>query len=337
MKRLISLAILILMTVATAACSGAGGGAAGGDEADGKITVGYVPLPIFAPLFIADSKGYFKDAGLDVDLKVVKSGKDAVPLTASGKLDAALVGFSAGMFNAINSGLDVKVVGSMGVSDGDTKKPASALIVSKKLHDSGKITKVADLKGHKIGALGGESATSAFYTGMALEEAGLSIKDVTFTPLDNPDIETGIKTGSIDGSFVSAPFWNKAVDDGSAVKLWTTPKDTSGTGVIYGGQFIKSPNAQKFYNALAKGAADLQGEARYSEANLKIIGDATEQTPEQVKSVPLYTWYPDLKPLPDQLATMERLWTELGALDYDKPLPPAKYVDTTFAKSAKTS
>ncbi|SDS57736.1 ABC transporter substrate-binding protein [Microlunatus soli] len=335
MKRIISLAILITLTFATAACSGSSGGAgSGADQGGGKITVGYVPLPIFAPLFVADAKGYFSDAGLDVDLKVVKSGKDAVPLTASGKLDASLVGFSAGMFNAINSGLDVKVVGSMGVSDGDTEKPASALIVSKKLHDSGKITTVADLKGHKIGALGGSGATSAFYTGMALEDAGLSIKDVTFTPLDNPDIETGIKSGSIDGSFVSAPFWNKAVDDGVAVKLWTTPKNTSGTGVIFGGDFVTSPDAEKFYQALAKGAADLQGDARYSEENLKIIGDATEQTPEQVKSVPLYTWFSDLKPLPDQLAAMERMWIELGALDYDKPLPADKYVDTSFAEAA---
>lgn len=331
MKKIVSLLALLLAALITAACSGAAGGSSGGKTQDRTINVGYVPLPIFAPLFVAQANGYFADAGLKVNLKVVQSGKDAIPLAASGKLDAALVGFSAGMFNAINSGLDVKVVGSMGVSDGDSRKPASALIVSKKLHDSGTIKTVADLKGHKIAALGGPSATSAFYTGMALEEAGLSIKDVDFTALDNADIETGIKTGSVAGSFVSAPFWNKAVADGVATKLWTTPKGTSGTGIIYGGDFVKSPNATKFFTALAKGAADLQGDARYSDANLKIIGDATNQTPEQVKSVPLHTWYPDLKPLPDQLAAMERMWIELGAIDYQQPLSPDKYVDATFA------
>lgn len=329
MKKFITLLALLTAIVLTASCSG--GGTASQNSGDATIKIGYVPLPIFAPLFVADAKGYFTDAGLEVDLQVVKSGKDAVPLAATGKLDAAMIGFSAGMFNAINSGLDVKVVGSMGVADGDTKKPASELIVSKKLRDSGKLTKVADLKGRKIGALGGAGATSAFYTGMALEQAGLSIKDVTFTPLDNPDIEAGIRSGAIDGAFVSAPFWNKAVDDGVAAKLWTTPKGTSGTGVVFGSRFADSTQAQKFFDALAKGAADLQGDQRYSAENLKIIGDATEQTPEQVKSVPLYTWYPDLHPLPDQLAGMERMWMELGALDYDTPLPADKYVDSRYS------
>ncbi len=332
MKRLITLVAVLMAAVITASCSGGGSGGSG-DSADATLNVGYVPLPIFAPLFVADAKGYFTDEGLDVNLEVVKSGQDSIPLAASGKLDAALVGFSAGMFNAINSGLDVKVVGSMGVADGDTENPPSALIVSKKLYDSREVTEVADLKGRKLGALGGDAATSAFYAGMALEEAGLSLKDVTFTPLDNPDIPTGIKTGGIDGAFVSAPFWNQAVDDGTAVKLWTTPEGTSGTGVIYGGEFVKSDNAQKFLNALAKGAEDLQGEARYSDENLKIIGEATEQTPEQVRSVPLYTWYPDLKPLPDQLAAMERMWMELGVLDYDQPQPAEKYVDSSFAEA----
>lgn len=63
----------------------------------------------------------------------------------------------------------------------------------------------------------------------------------------------------------------------------------------------------------------LQGDARYSAENLKIIGDATGQTPEQVRSVPLYAWLPDLAPLPDQLAA------------YDTPIPPQQYVDPTFA------
>jgi NitT/TauT family transport system substrate-binding protein len=290
-----------------------------------------VQLPIFAPLFVADAKGYFADEGLTVNLEKVKSGQDAIPLAASGKLDAVLAGFSAGMFSAIESGLEVKVVGSMGVADGDTENPPSALIVSKKLVDDGTVSSVADLKGLRIGALGGEGATSASYVGMALQEAGLTINDVQFVQLSSPDIPTGIKTGGIDAAFVSAPFWGMAVADGTAVKMWTTPEGTSGTGVLFGAQFTQSPNAQKFFNALARGAQDLQGEARYSEENLKIIGDATGQTAEQVKSVPLYAWLPDLAPLPEQLAAMEKTWMEVGALNYSEPIAPNRYVDTSFA------
>ncbi|WP_051473147.1 ABC transporter substrate-binding protein [Saccharomonospora piscinae] len=326
------MAAALLLGVGATACGTSGGDTAG--EGDGTVNVGYVQLPIFAPLFVAQDKGYFEDEGLTVNLENVKSGQDAIPLASSGKLDAVLAGFSAGMFSAINTGLDVKVVGSMGVADGDTENPASALVVSKELMDSGKVSSVADLKGLKIGALGGESATSAFYIGMALKEAGLSMSDVEFVQLSNPDMPAALGNGGIDAAFVSAPFWDMAVEDGVAEKLWTTPEGTSGTGVLYGGQFAESPDAQKFYNALARAAKDLQGEQRYSEENLQIIAEATDQSVEEVKSVPLYAWLPDLAPLPEQLAAMEQTWMETGSLDYDEPLPQEQYLDGSFAENS---
>ncbi|WP_019818969.1 ABC transporter substrate-binding protein [Saccharomonospora saliphila] len=330
------MAAALLLGVGLSAC-GTDGGNAGSSSGDGTVDVGYVQLPIFAPLFVAQDKGYFADEGIQVNLEKVKSGQDAIPLASSGKLDAVLAGFSAGMFSAINSGLDVKVVGSMGVADGDTERPPSALVVRQELIDSGEVSSLADLKGRKIGALGGESATSAFYVGMALEEAGLSVTDVEFVPMSNPDIPTGLRTGGIDAGFVSAPFWEMAVSDGVAEKIWTTPEGTSGTGTLYGGEFAASEDAQKFHNALARAAQDLQGEQRYSEENLRIIAEATDQSVEDVKSVPLYAWLPDLAPLPDQLAAMEQSWMEIGALQYDEPIPQEEYVDTSFADNVAAS
>jgi len=325
------IAVTAVLAFALAACGGGSAGSKASGEPPATIDVGYVQLPIFAPLFVAQSKGYFTQQGLTVNLQVVKSGEDAIPLASSGKLDAVFAGFSAGMFSAVHSGLDVKVVGSMGVAGGPEEEPPSAFIVSKKLMDSGQFKTLADLKGRRIGALGGAGATSAYYVSMALKTVNLTPKDVTFVQLGSPDIPTALKNGGIDGAFVSAPFWNMAVKDGVAQKVWTTPKGTSGTGLIYGGPFTKSGQAQKFFDALAKAAKDLQGQDRYSPENLKIIGDATKQTPEQVKSVPLYNWLPNLAPLPDQLADMERNWMAVGALNYSDPIAPDKYVDSTFA------
>lgn len=327
-------AMAALTALALTACGGGSAGSKASGEPAKTINVGYVQLPIFAPLFVAESKGYFKEQGLTVNLQVVKSGEDAIPLASSGKLDAVFAGFSAGMFSAVHSGLDVKVVGSMGVAGGPEEEPPSALIVSKKLMDSGEIKTLADLKGRKIGALGGAGATSAYYVSMALKTVNLTPKDVTFVQLGSPDIPTAIKNGGIVGAFVSAPFWNMAVKDGIAQKIWTTPKGTSGTGLLYGGKFTTSDDAQKFFDALVKASKDLQGQNRYSPENLKIIGDATKQTPEQVKSVPLYNWLPNLAPLPDQLADMEKNWIAVGALKYSDPISSDKYVNTKFADKA---
>lgn len=335
-RRIAAIGAALIAVTALAGCSG---GSDGGDADGGTATVdvGIVQLPIFAPIYVADAKGYFEDEGLDVNLENVKSGQDAIPLASSGKLDVVAAGFAAGMFSAINTGLDVKVVGSMGVAGAEgADEPASALVVRKDLVDSGEVEGVADLKGRKIGALGGGAATSAYYTTIALEEAGLSATDVEFVNLSSPDIPAGLKSGGIDAAFVSAPFWNQAVDDGIAEELWTTPEGTSGTGVIYGGDFAKSDAAQPFFDAIARAAQDLQGDDRYSDENLEIIGDATGQTPEEVSSVPLYFWEPDLNPLPDQLASMERIWMDLGALEYDEPLDPSAYIDTSFSENVAT-
>lgn len=302
------------------------------------INVGDVQLPIFAPLYVADAKGYFEDEGLDINRENVQSGQEAIPLASSGQLDVVAAGFSAGMFSAVETGLDISVVASMGVAPGEEEEePPSALIVNKELNENGTIESIQDLEGRKIGALGGAGATSAFYVAMALEEGDLSINDVEFVQLSSPDIPAAVENGSIDAAFVSAPFWNLAVDDGSAVNMWTTPEGTSGTGLIYGGEFAESEQAQPFFKALARGAQDLQGEDRYSDENLEAIGEATDQTAEEVASVPLYTWYPDLHPLPDQLSAMERIWMEVGAIEYDSPIPQENYVDGSFAEAVDTA
>ncbi|WP_200936781.1 ABC transporter substrate-binding protein [Leifsonia sp. Root112D2] len=335
-----TMAVVAVVAAAGLALSGCASSNDSGNTGSGAkglqtVNVGIVQLSIFAPIYIAEAKGYFKDEGIKLNLQNVKSGQDAIPLASSGKLDVVAAGFAAGMFSAVQTGLDIKVVGSMGVSD-DSDEPASALIVSKKEHDNGTITSVKDLKGKRIGALGGGGATSAFYVSMALKEAGLSNKDVTFVQLSSPDIPTAIKNGSIDGAFVSAPFWSNAVNDGTAVKLWQTPAGTSGTGVIYGGKFVKSKLAQPFFNAMVRASADLQGDKKYSDENMKIIAKATDQTVESLKAVPLYSWLPNLAPLPDQLADMEKVWIDAKAIQYTTPLKPSTYVDTTFADNAKT-
>lgn len=297
------------------------------------VNVGIVPLSIFAPIYIADAKGYFEDEGIELNLQNVNSGQDAIPLASSGQLDVVAAGFSAGVFSAVDAGLDIQVVGSMGVAD-SSDDPASALIVSKEQYDAGTLTSVEDLEGMRLGALGGGGATSAFYVALALEEVGLTNDDVEFVQLSSPDIPTAIENGSIDAAFVSAPFWSMAVDEGIAEMIWELPDGTSGTGVIYGGAFADSDLAQPFFNAMVRGAADLQGEAKYDDENMQIIADATDQTVEQLSQVPLYSWLPDLAPLPEQLAKMESVWMEFGSLEYSDPLEPSAYVDASFAEAS---
>lgn len=323
------------MVLGLVACGGADDEVSGAaSEAQLQtVDVGHVALPIFAPLYVADAKGYFEEEGIEIKLQNIKSGQDGIPLAASGQLDVLAAGLSAGMFSAIETGLDIKTVGSMGVAPEESEPSPSALIVSKQMVESGEFKTLEDLEGLNVGTLGGIGGTSTYYISMALEEAGLSIKDVNLVNLSSPDMPAALQNGSIDAAFVSAPFWELAVNDGVADKVWTTPEGTSGTGLIYGGPFADSELAQPFFNAIARGSQDLQGEERYSEENLEIIGQYTDQTAEAVGSVPLYTWFPDLHPLPEQMADMEATWMEIGALEYSEAIPQENYVATEFSEN----
>ncbi|MFC7861348.1 ABC transporter substrate-binding protein [Arthrobacter koreensis] len=333
-KHMKVLAATVLAGLALSACGSDTSASAEGDgQESATVKVGIVQLPIFAPIYVADAKGYFEEAGLEVQLETVKSGQDAVPLASSGKLDVVAAGFSAGMFSAIETGLDIKVVASMGVSDGNTEESPTDLVVSSAAVDSGEIESIADLKGKKIGAAGGAGGTGAFLLSLALEEAGLGINDVDVVNLGNPDMPTALANGSLDAGLISAPFSTLAIEDGTGVSMAVPPAGTSGTGMIFGGQFAGSDNAQKFFDAVAKAAKDLQGEERYSDENLQIIAEATGQTVEELKSVPLYTWLPNLEPLPEQLKGMEAVWMESGAIEYAESIEQDAYIDASFAEN----
>lgn len=309
------------------------GDAEGAQGSGETVTVGVASLPIFAPVFVADEEGYFEDNGVDVELEFVQTGTDAVPLLSSGQLDVVAAGFSAGIFSGLESGLEFRVVGSMGVSDGTEYAPAH-LIVRDDLVESGEVESMADLEGMSIGVAGGEGGTGAYLTALAISEADLTLDDVELVNIGNPDMPAAVENASLDAGLMSAPFSENTLDDNIGQSFWYPPEGTSGTGLMYGEHFVDSEDAQPFFDALVRASQDLQGDARYSDEYLQIIADATDQTLEGLQDVPLYTWETDLRPLPDQLTGMEQVWLDSGALTYNEPLDEDDYIDGSFAENA---
>ncbi|MDQ3733286.1 MAG: ABC transporter substrate-binding protein [Actinomycetota bacterium] len=294
------------------------------------VRVGTVPLSLFAPLFIADAKGYFADEGIQLDIQTVTSGQDAVPLTATGQLDVLVAGFSAGVFNAIGAGLDVEVVGSMALTDGKEESAAS-LVVRSTLE--GEVEEIADLKGRNIAIAGGVGGSGAYFVATMLAEADLTLDDVTLVNLGNADMPAALANGGIDAGMAAAPFNLAAIADGTAFQLAVPEEGMSSTGVMYNGDFAETDLAQKFFSALARGSQDIQDGAIYDDENLEIIAEATGQELESLRESPLFIWLPDLAPLPDELASMEEIWMSAGAINYTEPLDPDNYIDSSFAEN----
>ncbi|MFE5739145.1 ABC transporter substrate-binding protein [Streptomyces celluloflavus] len=293
-----------------AACTG-GGGPGGADGS--TVRVAHVPSTLFAPLYVAAAKGYFAAQGITVELRKVRAGQDAVPLAASGKVEAVVAGFSAGLFNGVSQGLGVKVAASMGASTGDRPSP-TALEVAKRLVAAGKMTDAAGLRGRRIAVAGGAGAAGGYQLAATLRASGLTLKDVTVVNVSIPDMRTALADGGVAAALAPAPFTTAMEAAGVAVPLAVPPKGTTATGVVFSRAFTGKPAARKFLTALRKGAAELQGAGRTSEQNLAILAEATGQSVEVLRNTPPYQWDPQLTPDTGQLMKQQDSYRAAGLL-----------------------
>jgi len=123
-------------------------------------------LPAFGPIRLAQGKGYFKDAGLDVEFAVGRGGVDVAKQVGAG--NAPLGGIVAdGPIMVRGNGVPVKIVCVFG------GKGFMQLVVRE---DSG-ITKPADLKGKTITVMSYQDTTFYALLGL-LASAGLTQNDV---------------------------------------------------------------------------------------------------------------------------------------------------------------
>ena len=80
------------------------------------IMVGTASTISDAPLYIADSKGYFREEGLDVERRNFRSAADIVLPLREGQIQVGVASVSAGFFNAITDGIKIKIVADKGSS-----------------------------------------------------------------------------------------------------------------------------------------------------------------------------------------------------------------------------
>jgi NitT/TauT family transport system substrate-binding protein len=318
---------LLALAALLAAC---GSDASPQRPVDHTVTVAGPPSTLFAPLYVAQARGYFKQQGITVKMQNVTAGQDAVALVASRKVDAIVGGFSAGMFSALDRGLDFKVVGSMGASTGKDPAP-SALMVSRKAA----VKRIADLKGAKIAIAGGPGSAGGYLLASILETDGLDLTDVKVVNVALPDQEQAIKSGAVLAALPPAPFTTSMEADGVATEFASPPAGTTSTGVIYGSEFSESELAQKFFRALVKGAQDLQTESqKRSPETLKILSDYTGQKISVLREVPFYDWDPALAPPTSTLDGMQRAFIAAGLVKYAKPIPDGEFIDASLSQAA---
>src|SRR5262245_14940029 len=108
------------------------------------VKMSYVNALDNAPLFVGVDRGYWQANGVELELTPVQSSADAIAFLANGQLDVAMGSIAVPLFNAVNQGMDVRIIAPIAYSY------RTAVLVRKDLYDSGAVRSVADLKGKRI-------------------------------------------------------------------------------------------------------------------------------------------------------------------------------------------
>jgi len=158
--------ITLGMAIALSACSNSRSGNESGELTKIRLPMGYIPNIQFAPMYVAIQKGYFQDAGIEIELDY-KFETDGVALVGAGELPFAVVSGEQVLL-ARAQGLPVVYVAAW-----YQEYPVSVVAKS----ELG-ILIPQDLKGKKIGLPG---LFGANYVGLRalLFEAKMSESDVT--------------------------------------------------------------------------------------------------------------------------------------------------------------
>jgi len=288
------------------------------------LTIGYVPSTLFAPVFVAQERGFLHAAGFNTTLTPIVAGQDAMALVAQSLMDVATAGLSAAFFNAINRALDVKFVASTGYQP--AKGHPTALMIRQDLYDAG-MRDASGLKGKTVGWLGNAGATAGYYVALILRKFGLTMKDIQAVNIAAPDQQVALERKAVDAMFCSAPFTALFAEKKLAQIIGSAPAGIAGTGIFFGPTLLNdAPTATAVMKAFRKGAAEVAGSGYYKPENLAAMAKYTGQPADLIKTTDRYDFRPDLRIDQPTLTDMQHEFITQGILAYKTALPDAKLI-----------
>jgi len=244
------------------------------------IGVGGKPLLYYLPLTIAERLGYFKEAGLEVEINDFGGGAKSLQALVGGSVDV-VAGAYEHTIRMQAKGQDIRAVIELG------RFPGIVLVVKKDKAD--KVKTAADLKGMKVGVTAPGSSTN-FFANYLMAKAGANPKDAAYIGVGaGLSAVAAMEKGEIEAMSNLDPVISKLEAEGLVTILADT-RTEKGTREIFGG----SNPAGVIYlkNAfIEKNPATTQAVVNAFYKALKWIEKAT---PEDItKAVPEAYWLGD--------------------------------------------
>ena len=261
-----------------------------------KLSVAALRFVSSAPIFIAQEKGYFKEAGLDVTFKFFQAAQPIAVAVAGGDADLGITGLTGGFFNLAGKGA-MKIVAAQ--SREEPGYNFVAYLATSKAHAAG-FTDPGKFPGKSI-AITTTGSTFHYMLGMLSEKRGFKLTDVKLRPLQSiPNITAALKGEQVDGALLPANNAYAAEKEGFAKIIgWVHQETPWQLGALFAGTAViekRHAAVEKFVAAYVKACND------YAEAFLqrdaqgkRVFGDKADAL------IPIIQKYVEPKPSPEQV------------------------------------
>ncbi len=201
--------LLLPVTLLLAACgSKPAKPALGAAEAPKKISIATYTWVGYAPLYLAENKGFFSKRGIQVTLRKIDDTAARRAALASGGVQASVNTVDA-FSNVIGAGIRAKVVLKM-----DDSLGGDGIVVNKE------ISTVAGLAGKAIAYPPGQP--SHYFLYKLLEKHGLSMADITNTPMEADQAGVAFIAKRVEAAVTWEPWLTNAKNSQHGMLLAST-------------------------------------------------------------------------------------------------------------------
>ena len=243
---------------------------------DLKAKVGVLRLSSSAPVFIAQDKGYFREAGLDIELKFFDAAQPIAVATTSGDVDFGITAFTAGLYNLAGKGT-LKVIG--GMSREKAGYPLIGYFASNNAYAAGLKTP-KDLAGKRV-AMTQVGSSFHYSLGLLADKYGFKLSEVKVLPLQSlSNAAAALKGETVDAALLPISTARTLMDsDGAKFLGWVGDETPWQLGAVFASPKTLTNKAlvTKLLGALVK------ADREYHDVILASVKDGKAAINEQTK------------------------------------------------------
>jgi NitT/TauT family transport system substrate-binding protein len=243
----------------------------------------------YAPIFFAESEGYFKQYGIQLEVITFNRVTESIPLLATGQLDVYAGSNATGLINILGQEPYVKVVANRGeIVQGECT--FQAILVRRDLYDSGMVTGPKDFTDLKIAST--KTGARGYELYAFLDQAGLTFDDIVLNDIPSSAYIDAFRNKTLDVIVIPELVLTRLLLDGNAVLISKAEEVISPyqISILAFGKKLIHDNPELGARFMA---AYLKGVAKYNqgktEDNLNILA---EKTGEDIELLRQACWIP---------------------------------------------